>query len=409
MPLPALALGLGSTLLGDGLNALFKPGPKTTVTTGGSQRTEQLGLGGQGTDPYTAMALAREKQKAEIPGLMGQLNTNAAGQSGEAARQGFQNALGNLTNSAQAVNDASAMRQDADSLRNMGSTQGQLAMRSGQQTGARAISAMVEGMRNSRNPGAAAAAANSMAQNLGQSNTQMMQQAMSQGSQNLAQAGQMQGSSNNVLQSDLQNRNDIFVKPFYNSMQDIGNVMMGVNNAGNIAATTQSSTTMEQQKPGYMQGMQNLLGKLGGDAGAVGLYKGLFDKDPDKIVGDKVPIVDSSGNVVDSPGRITPTSLYDDTDRAYVDSGTGTMVPKDIMQTTVMQGTNTDPNAGLAQLAQAGRGAQAKRMQQLLQNPPVLPASKNVMNLLGMPNQSQGNPSPFDLLGQLGSLFQSTW
>lgn len=273
MPLAALGLSLGA----DAIDALFGATP---VEGGGTSVTESLGGGGSKTNAYEASLLAQEQMQKKIPGLMGQLNYNAAGQSGEAARQGFQNALGNLTNSAQAVNDASAMRQDADSLRNMGSTQGQLAMRSGQQTGARAISAMVEGMRNSRNPAMAAAAANNLSQGLGQNNTQMMQQSMAQGSQNLAQAGQMQGSSNNILQSDLQNRNDIFVKPFYNSMQDLGSAMGNITGAGTAASnnmSTSKTTSMQTDTRALGETTQSILGSAAQQLTDVGVYRGLFD------------------------------------------------------------------------------------------------------------------------------------
>lgn len=285
-PITGMLVGTGAGLISDLLDAQFGD----TKAFGGSSLTESLGGGGSNVTPYEASLLAQEKMKAQIPGLIKSLNWNAMGQSGEAARQGADIALGNWGNTNKAVNASNAMNQDANRLRGLAQSTGQQALKSSQSQSAKGRDSLINMLsRSGASPASiAAVAAKVSAEQSGQNNN-IMQQAMQQQAGNLAQAGGLTGQSNQVLQNDLQTQFEK-VKPYLNNMQDLGSAMSNITNAGQAATSNlveSKKQTQSESRP-LFETLQALGGKIGSDFTSQGVYS-LFNQQPVPTEGTPVP------------------------------------------------------------------------------------------------------------------------
>lgn len=153
---------------------------------------------------------------------------NAAGRVGKDVKPSFDLALGSLTNSAEARNAANAQTNLAGrTLSQAQNTMDSLAQNAQRTAGAQSRQAM--DMARQQGVGSAGLASlkqgfgdvmNNTLGNLGAQQSQAAQAATQQ-------AANMMANSSQILNQDLANRNDIYVKPFYAQSSGAGNTALG--------------------------------------------------------------------------------------------------------------------------------------------------------------------------------------
>jgi hypothetical protein len=249
-------------------------------------------LAGLGMDILGGATGALGDAQNAVTNNLGKLATanlyNAAGRTGEATKSSFDNALNSLSNSAEARrasadNNNMAFRmlsqgqQSIDDVnRNAQRSMGSTIRQTGQVARDRGIGA-----------GGLASVANQINDSTSQTLSQAGQQQTQSGMQATAGAGELSARSSQILNQDLANRNDIFVKPFYAQSSGIGNA--AVNSMPNIFST------LYDEKAAYqpMAGFSAALGRYGNRYGgryfndqsaddARGAYNGGFNAKKDK-------------------------------------------------------------------------------------------------------------------------------
>lgn len=256
---------------------------------------------GDGMQATNAAINAQERVmdnvQTRIPSLMGILNYNAMGQTGAEAKLGANKALGAWGNSAQGMNAYNRSQQDADTLRAMATTQGNLALENSQKQSGKlvnqAISSMVAG---GASPAAIAAAGGKLAGAMGDNNSQMLQGLAQSNASNISQAANIQNATNQSLLADKQMEFNKVV-PYLNQRESLPGVLGNmVNAAAPVAALAGDQN--KKQTGNMFGGISAMLGK----AGTTLIGEGLFgDTNPKQTI--------ATGNGIDN-GKIDlmPTS-----------------------------------------------------------------------------------------------------
>jgi hypothetical protein len=304
--LSQMLLGGGSTLLGDVINkytdeANAKGGQTSSIT---SREYGDI------KNPLDASIQASKMSRQAIPGLQKQLNSAATGETGEAARQEFDIAHGQLGPSAAARNAASAQRQDASALRGLGAVQGQANLRQAAQQNKSMRQDLVGALRGGSPASRAAALSNYSAQNA-QNNAGLFNQALQSQSANLAQAGNLEGAASQGLDASKQVNYATDVVPFLNQQGDY----VGAENAATNSANQAAQSFVETQKQNRMntkdsfQGIKGALGFGGSQLLKTGLYGSMFNEDPVKDdIGEALPGLVGEGelNIFEGLGTQAP-------------------------------------------------------------------------------------------------------
>lgn len=250
----------------------------------GGDLIEQAGaslFGGSNSfkDPNFMLNQAKNAQQqamndatAKIPMLMNQMNSNAMGQTGAAARLGAKTALDNWGNTAGAQQTANAMQRDAGALRDLGNTQGNLALGQSQMQGNKLIDQSLNALRATGGSAKSiAAGAAKVAGALGDNNQQLLQQAAQTSAQGLGQAANIQGQAQNTLLQDKEMQYKK-VTPYLNQMGDVTGALRGITDAGQgafgstlnaINANAAQNQAANQQATSKFAGLGAFLGNSG--------------------------------------------------------------------------------------------------------------------------------------------------
>lgn len=218
MALGAILGGLGSTLFGDALSGV---GMKLGDALGFSFTDKMFGSGEGAAN--NALNLVME----QVPGLLRELNTNAMGLTGDAARNDASLYQGSFGPSAAQVSGRNRAYSVADRLMsqaisNQATGQRALGRQLGAQTqrGASAIRAATSG-----NPAATASFFSEMADKTANAQLSGQQQAGQQYAQSLAGAARIGSQAENVYEQGLAGRYQREVLPHLNQFQNIGSVL----------------------------------------------------------------------------------------------------------------------------------------------------------------------------------------
>ena len=208
-----------------------------------------------------------------IPSLMGNLNYNPMGQTGQEAKFGAQTALDSWQNTATGLANYNRQLQDASTARNLADVQGTAALEQASRAQGDLQDATTQALLTSgATPASAAAAAGQIARQ-GATNTQnLFGQMAGAASQGAAQAAGITGAAQQGLLADKQMEFEK-VRPFLNQMQNIGSVM---------PALTQSASMTQDANiaaPNLFGATSKLLGKTGTSAAGTSMLGDLFDND----------------------------------------------------------------------------------------------------------------------------------
>lgn len=182
---------------------------------------------------------------------------NAAGQTGEQTRGGFLTAMNGLQNSAEAVQAANAQNRMAGRLL----SQGQQTMNDISRNTQRSVAQntrQMGAMARDRGMGAGslAAVANQIQDNSNAALGQQGQQQAQVGMQAATQAADMLKQAPAILNQDLANRNDIYVKPYYAQSSGIGSA--AINAMPNIFQTMAEDRAATQPMAGFSAALGNM-------------------------------------------------------------------------------------------------------------------------------------------------------
>lgn len=219
----------------------------------GSLGTQLLGGSGQSASQTSSQIYDATKKLNELSGY------NAAGYKGQAVKSDYANALSGLGNSAEAVRSANMQNQMASRM--LGSQQGAMdaTNRNAQMNAASQTRGLTDIARNqSMGAGGVASIANQIGR--GADNTVLAANAQNaNNASSIAQgAGQLFGNSSNILNADLANRYNMFVKP--HEYQENNLAQAGLNQFGPM--TMQNYQDKLAQNP--LAGLGHAMGGLGG-------------------------------------------------------------------------------------------------------------------------------------------------
>lgn len=255
--LGALLGGLGSQLSGGILGSLGTQFNKllggSGTGAGGGTMQDQIGYANQ------LMGMGIQNNRADVLSRM----TNAAGQQGAQVGASHKMALDSLGQSANATRDANAMRsmgnlglQNANTTANAALTQGQLGLGNMRKQ-------MVEMGGQIGSPAAIAA----MAGQLGAGAVGQGINALGQASQAYGQANQSamqgRGQANSMLQGDLSNRNQIYVKPYEAQVSGGSLANSALGQLGGMSSSANQSAQLDYALNNPLAGLSAGLGDIG--------------------------------------------------------------------------------------------------------------------------------------------------
>ncbi len=241
-------LGLGA--LGDTLGGMILPGLGGIIGSAWTKYSE--GPGGS-VSQMLSQNYDAAKKFSELSGY------NAAGYKGTAVKSDYANALSGLQNSAAAINAANAQNQMAGRMltsqqQSMDSTNRNAQNLAGAQT-----RSLVDLGRNQTLGGGGLAA---LADSVGKNTDNTILSANNQNAQNsaniAAQAAGLNANSSNILNSDLANRYNLFVKPHEYQENNLAQAALG--QFGPMV--TQNNQDRVVQQP--LSGLGHAMGALGG-------------------------------------------------------------------------------------------------------------------------------------------------
>jgi len=252
-----------------------------------------LGGGNSFKDPNFMLNQAQQAQQkaqgdalAMIPTLQNQMNSNAMGQTGAAARLGAKTALDGWGNTSGAVQTANTMNRDAGSLRDLGNTQGNLAVSQSQIQGNKLIDGTLNSLRATGGSAKSiAAGAARVAGALGSNSNQLLTNAATTSQQSLTQAANIAGQAQNTLAEDKKLEFEK-VTPYLNQMGDVTGALRGITDAGNSAyggtlnainANAANGLAAQKQATSMFAGTGAFLGRSGEDAKNMNILQNMTD------------------------------------------------------------------------------------------------------------------------------------
>lgn len=229
-----------------------------------------------GSSPWSSGAdVGWDMVAGKAPQLLGDTLSNAAGQIGQEARIGHEKAIGGLTNSAQAMAAANRLRSLGDKSLGAASSAAD-ASRAASERGLSAALNNVKNVMSAR--GGPLAAVSRTASNMGQGAASSLMGAVSNSANQynnaLGLASRNTAQASGILNQDLANRNQIFVKPYETQ----------TNQAALTAATNMAAKGGESAQTASQQNLTNPLSGLAGGLGFLGQF-GLGNS----LVGDDSP------------------------------------------------------------------------------------------------------------------------
>lgn len=185
---------------------------------------------------------------------------NAAGRTGAATRASFDQKYNSLQNSAEAIQAANAQRQMAG--RTLGAAQH--TMDSAARTAERGLGAQTRAITDAASTAGSPAALAALANRLGDTTSQAIgQQAALQNQAAMGAAGQaagMMSNSSDILNKDIANRYQTFVKPFEAQSSGLGNQM--VSSLPGAMKGAQESRAFANPLAGFASGMGEYGGQM---------------------------------------------------------------------------------------------------------------------------------------------------
>ncbi len=226
------------------------------------------GVGGLISDAFTSISgfggassgtggvlNAYDALSKKMPEYTKQSMYNAAGQTGADVERGFKSALDSLQNSAGAVNTASDLNQTADRMLSNVGTQTNIA-RVQENNANRATRNNVLNMlaQSGSNPAAMVAASGKMGEAQGANALNFLGQAgqMAQGAN--AAAGNLRAQGQNILDQNLNSRNQIYVDPYKAQVNPIAGGLFGT-----VGPSAQQDTIIRQP----LGGLASMMGDVG--------------------------------------------------------------------------------------------------------------------------------------------------
>lgn len=241
-------LGIGSTLLGAGLTGLG----------------DLLGGGGGSTTDTAKEMMDYATLKAINAWRESQ--SNAAGQTGEAARAGFRTAFAQPTQTAGAISSANALKNYARMLTTGVGAQSRDALDAANRNARRMRQAAFSNISGGTNPAAVAASADRIAESFGSIPQNLIRESGDAYTKALTAAGGLEGQAGEVLVRDRMSNYETRVRPFENKMESLGSILSPLVGLSSSAVTENRPTS----------GLANYLGGSGAQIGVSGLYNSLY-------------------------------------------------------------------------------------------------------------------------------------
>lgn len=223
---------------------------------------------------------------SEVPKMMGELNWNPMGQTGNAARLGAKSALGGdwQAGSATGYQAFRDTMSDASRLRDAGN----LAARGAVQQATSQTGKLSRDLMNlARSSGAPAAALSRVGASAGEGMTNSLTDTFNKSiSTNMAAAQSAAGLTQQAAQGRMQDIANTYqqkVVPYLNNMQDIGSVLGAASGpAASLAGTQATLAEQARMKSNPLAGAGGLMGLLGSDWSSKGLYDMYYGAGKDK-------------------------------------------------------------------------------------------------------------------------------